>query len=267
MARAPVDYIESEEFESSAASDALHEWRQHFIAMSEVRAIKPDWVIRNAIVPGLNFVVAPPKHFKSTYILELIATMIGHSHGVGGDAAMKPRQRGACMYFAAEQSVYDLKHIYEERIIKRKWNKGPVSWDFAVAKDVMEWALDEHDSDHDLTRFIEKAKPAMVILDPFYHFHHMEENDPHVARLLIKPTKAIKKHGGALVVVHHERKESSQNNGASNQSGNWNKMRGTSALWALADGGTMLSKAGAGRMKVFSEFKTHPSLEWVWTVP
>lgn len=217
------------------------------------------------LVPGLNLMVGPPKTFKSFLILNVVAAMM-EQQPVGGDVRRVPAKRGPCVYFAAEQSASSLKYIYEQRVLRRKMKPGR-SWDFVVPKDPWQWQLDDVQGEYDLVRFAEEFKPMILVLDPLVYFHKIDENDPQMVRPLVPLRKAMLKHGGALVVVHHARKESSQGTPSKTSGGDWNKVRGTSALWAMSDAGIMLSKTNlAHQIRVDLEFKDHAAEEWMWNI-
>jgi len=217
------------------------------------------------LVPGLNLMVGPPKTFKSFLILNVVASMMD-KQPVGGDKRKVPLKKGPCVYFAAEQSASSLKHIYQERVLRRKMS-GPTSWDFIVPRDPWAWQLDDVQGEHDLVKFAEEWKPMILVLDPLVYFHKIDENDPQMVRPLVPLRKAMLKHGGALVVVHHARKESSQGTPSKTSGGDWNKVRGTSALWAMSDAGIMLSKTNnPSHIRVDLEFKDHPAEEWTWNI-
>lgn len=250
----------------------IEEYRDDFTPMSEIQAKPPVWNVEGLLVEGLNFVVSPAKHYKSYLIFCILAAAI-HKVPIPG-LGYKPKVRkhnGGVVLFAPEQGMQDIKYIYESRVIQRPWPKGPVSWDFILANEPMNWRLDvdpyEKDPHYDLCTFIRRWKPFITVLDPWNHFHVMDENDARMAHLLLEPKKEVKKYGGSLVVVHHEKKPSKDDNGP-----NMNRMRGTSAMWALADGGIQLSKVGGGgdnqpiTMNIYSEFKNYPPKNVTWRV-
>jgi hypothetical protein len=251
----------------------IDEYNGDFTPMSEIKATPPVWNVEGLLVPGLNFVVSPAKHYKSYLIFCILAATIHKAQIPGLGYRPKIRQHnGGVVLFAPEQGMQDIKHIYESRVIQKPWPKGPVSWDFILANEPMNWRLDvdpfERDPHYDLCRFLHKWKPFITVLDPWNHFHVMDENDARMAHLLLEPKKIVKGYGGSLAVVHHEKKPGKDDGGSPNM----NRMRGTSAMWALADGGIQLSKVSGGTngspitMNIYSEFKNYPARNVTWRI-
>jgi hypothetical protein len=242
----------------------LDKWRQKLQPMSDVKVSPPGWIIPGLLVPGLNLMAGPPKTFKSFLVLNMIASVL-EKKPVGrpadGRVAVK---RGPVAYFAAEQSAGSLRHIYETRVLKRRLKRNGTSWDFVVPKDTWLWQVDPETMDpaYDFAEFIRDWRPMILVLDPFVYFHAMDENDPKVVRPLVPLATAMQRYGGALVVVHHTKKE--QSGGAVAGANPWDKVRGTSALWAMAQAGIMLSRLKGGLIEVTTEFKDHEGGKWVW---
>jgi hypothetical protein len=255
-------------------SDAIEQYGHHLTPMSAVRSKPPDWIIPGLLVEGFNFYTGDPKTYKSTLTFCMIAATL-NGLPIGGEPRRKAKKRGPVVVMAPEQSPGEIKHIYEQRIIKKPWPKSPVSWDFAFVEEPLKWKLDRergslaYDPTFDLVNFIKVWRPYILILDPLNLFHSMDENDPAIAQILVGPKEAMKKIGGALVVVHHNRKSKGD---GSDKAGDFSRARGSSALWALADGGVQLNmaqvKKGTGtQVQVSSNFKMHPPEQWTWTVP
>lgn len=252
------------DLEDSAApdSEAVEEWKRHFVALSTVKPEPPEWVIRNLLVPGLNLMVGAPKTFKSTLVMHMIAAMLERipvSNGKDGKRAAV--RRGPVVYFAAEQNARRIKHAYEQRVLRRKMKKGSVSWDFAMPKNAWRWQIDVVDEPYNFVRFIKTWKPMIVVIDPLVYFHQLDENDPQLVRPLVPLREAVLAYGGALVVVHHARKK-----GNDDKSGmmDFDRVRGTGALWGMSDAGLLLSRMASGAVNVNCVFKDHPDHVFTW---
>lgn len=244
---------------------AREKWRDKFVPMSEVSAEPPRWVLPGLLVPGLNLLVGPPKSFKSFMVLKMIAA-IASKKAIGNPAEGRiGKRKGPIAYFAKEQSKSRLKYIYESRVLKKMIPKSPVTWDFIVPKNTWRWKADSPESGYDLEEFIADWKPMICVLDPYIYFHSLDENDPHLIDPLIPLREAMLKWEGALVVVHHTRKEGNDKNGRTDN-GDWNKIRGTSALFGMADSATMLARTSTGALSVVSEFKDFPSTKFTMRI-
>lgn len=272
-----LDEVPSDVIGQTIAKRTSH-WKHLLSPLSDVQDTPPTWVVQGLLVPGMNLVAAPPKSFKSTLVLEL-SKAVAFGDPCFGKPEHKALARGSVIYFAAEQSAGSIKHTFEGRILGKKFQKGKTVWDFAVAKDPWEWSLGGPPKPfvksrggekpaHSFEELIRDWKPRLLIIDPLIHFHDFDENDPMMIRPLVPLRKAMLKLGGALVIVHHSRKESPGSGGkaGSNAVGNsasWDKVRGTSALWAMADGGLLLNRSGPS-VNIVTEFKDYPGKSYTW---
>lgn len=205
-----------------------------------------------------------PKTYKSTLVLHMAAAIT--ELVPFGDKGHKrvPTKKGSCIYFAAEQSIGRLRYAYEKRVLRKDLPQpgaAKVSWNFMLAKDPWEWQLDQPDGDADFVQLAKDLKPTMLVIDPLIYFHQMDENDPGLVRPLVPLRKAVLSYGGSLVIVHHARKSSGQD---ARSGDDWSKMRGTSALWGMADAGIMTARAGPGAANITTEFKDFPGSTWTW---
>lgn len=250
---------------ASPEEEAPSEWRRFFTPMSEVKATPPEWIIKNMLVPGLNLWVGPPKVFKSTLVLETVAMVQEGVINPSFKGFVKVLKRGPVVYFAMEQNAGTIKHAYEKRILKRSMRKGVVSWDFVLPNDAWLWQIDEPAPPYDIVAFIEEWKPLIVVLDPLVYFHSLDENDPQMVRPLVPLRKAVLSYGGALLVIHHARKRQGQEVGGKiDLTAGFDSVRGTSALWAMADAGMILTRMSGGAINLMAQFKDHPGFTRTW---
>ena len=267
VARQPeeIDELSSDPLESELDEDVgLAQWKRFLIPVSTVSPKPPKWIIPNLLVPGLNILAGPPKMFKSTLVLNMIAAITECEPIRGSKGGMRAAKKGTAIYAAAEQSAGTLRRMYEERVRRKKMRPG-VSWDFVVLKDPLRWQVDEHEHDYNWAELLRGMKPTIAVIDPWVSFHSQDENDPRVIRPLIPLREEVLKYGGALVIVHHTRK--TQDNGKSAGNGpadEFGKIRGTSALWGMADGGLMLRSLSSGAVNVSGTWKDYPSIDWTW---
>lgn len=236
----------------------LRHWRDRIVGMGEVSTSPPAWILPQWLLPGLNLIAGDPKTFKSTlamYACAMIACgtkMKAHS----GIPPTPPKSRGTCFVLAYEQSAGRLRHMFETRIIKSKVKQG---WlDVSFFKDAFDWRLDEPTADENMVDFIREVKPTAVLVDPWAQAHSQDENDPRSTHHLVPLRKAALAANTALVLIHHNNKRTDV--------GATNKVRGTTALWGMADSGHFLTKTPGGKVHVLSEFKDFPARAWVWEV-
>ncbi len=242
---------------------ALEEYRRLLLPLGDAPSTPPTWVLQGFLSPGLTILVGPPRSYKSLLALHMIAAV---TEGVPIDQLHPPPQRrGSAIYFPAEQSPHTLRYIYETRVLGHKLPEDVGRrWDFAVARDPWDWKIDEPTLSHNLLSLIEDLKPTLIILDPFIHFHSQDENDPHVVSYLVPLKKAVRAYQGSLLLIHHVRKgqAGSRNEGIPD----WERVRGTSALFAMADGGIQLKRLASGGVNIQTDFKDFPGSTWTWNI-
>jgi len=246
--------------ENGGAASHLEDYRRLFVALDAVPATPPTWVLQGLLQPGLNILFGPPKCYKTHLALHFAAAItlkkpVDKMHPA-------PLRAGTVIYFAPEQSASRLRFIYERDVLGRKM-KDKQNLDFLLAKNPWEWTIDSENEDRDFVELINDLKPTMLVLDPLVHFHKVNENDPHLVRYIIPLKEAMLRYGGALLVIHHQRKGSPDKGEDQNP---WEGMRGTSALWAAADGGIILQKlkTGSGAINIQTDFKDHEGRKWTW---
>lgn len=249
------------------ARDAVEAWKRHFLPMSDVKAQPPKWIVPGLLVPGMNIVVGPPKCGKSFLVLNLIASILEKHHVGEAKDKRVATTYGPCVYFAAEQSARSLKHNYETRVIKkRKGDKNKrTSWDFIVPKNPWKWQVDEPEDDLNLEVFLNEWNPLLAVIDPLIYFHSFDENDPKLIRPLVPLREWALRTDHAFVVVHHTRKSSGNQQGSGgNGTSDWDRVRGTSALFGMADGALMLTPQSQGLSTVTATFKDQVASTWAW---
>jgi RecA-family ATPase len=243
--------------------DKLEHWKKLLVPINGVSTDPPGWLIKNMLVPGMTVIAGPPKVFKSFLVLN-IAAAICHGRAVGdakdGRLAVK---RGTVVYMGKEQSAGRVRHMYEQRILKKRLPDKPLSWSFVMVRDAWQWRIDEPAAGYEIEQLVRDMKPTVCVLDPLVYFHQMDENDPRLVHPLVPIRQAVLSYGGSLIVVHHNRKRAGDPR-ASAKTGDWDQIRGTSALWGMADSGIMLSKLPSGAINVAAEYKDYPSRTWVW---
>lgn len=248
-------------------TEALQSWRSHLTPMNQVKVTPPQWVLPKLLPPGMTLLFGDPKTYKSLLVLHMIAAIVEGKPVAGRTSGRVPKVKGTALYFAAEQSAGRLRDIYETRVLRRSVDSGKakpkVNFDFCLVRDPWEWKLEEagHGGERDMAALIQDLRPTLVVIDPLVYFHEQDENDPKMVRFILPVRKAVMSYGGSLVLVHHARKASNQPN---QTQADWSRVRGTSALWAMADAGIQTNKVGSGSVNITCEFKDWPSTSFTW---
>ncbi len=228
-------------------------FKRRLIPVGAVSPSPPRWVVENLLPPGLTFVVGEPKTYKSTFIMEIAANL--DMKRPIGDKVPAPKHNGSLIYLAAEQSPNRLRVLYQQIIGRRLGPKDENRWGLIFPRDCAEWQLE------DCEELLAATRPTVLVLDPLVQFHTEDENDAAFAHKL-KPLKSTAlRLNSSVVVVHHVNK----NKGDPSQRGpDWSRMRGTSALWGMADGGIQTRAMASGEVTLACTYKDHPSVEWRW---
>lgn len=239
--------------------DRWEQWRDQFVPVGGVPREDPRWIVPGLVVPGLMLIVAPPKHHKSLAFLHIVAALLKLKSFREKGSGMIAKHPGTCVYFPAEQGRGTIRRIFEDDVLKKKIIRP--SWDFVIPKFTpSKWRLDEEEGAENFQTLIRDTKPTVLGLDPLVYFHRQDENDPRLVDPILPVKEAMQGYGGALVLVHHANK----GNGDQGGKMGFDRVRGTSALWAAADGCILLNKVRKGVVSVVTEFKEHPGSTFTW---
>lgn len=190
----------------------------------------PAWLIEGLLPQGLVFLAGPPKEaYKSTLTMAMSA-LIARFLCRGVPQEWKPVTRGPVMVFSHEADAGELRYTLEDGLgVKLTPTESII-----VCNEPEHFRLDDEGEDQGISQmlyWLNLRKPALVIIDPLANFHSVEEKDSGRMIQLVAPLRRWAKNNGATVlVVHHTRKldEDRPYRAAD--------MRGTSALFGLADG-------------------------------
>lgn len=240
-------------------TSAIDSWRRHLNPIQAVSSKPPEWVLPGLLVPGMVLLAGDPKTYKSFLALTMTAALTA-GRSCAAARIKAPAKQGTCLYFAAEQSPASVRHIYETRVLKQRLPAAK-NWDFALVKNPWDWQIDEPQGELQIEELIGDLRPTLTVLDPLVYFHSIEENDPALVRPLVPLRQAVAAYGGTLLVVHHARKLSAN---ASAAAEGFSRVRGTSALWAMADGGIMLTRNKGGTINITTDFKDYTGSTWTW---
>lgn len=207
-----------------------------FTDLSDAVVLPPTWVVKDLLPTGLTVLASPPKTGKSTLTMALSALVTGHECKVLPPHLSKVPETGKVLVFSYEASAGELRATMEQGLrVKLHPDSG-----IEVADDPFIWRFDSPTSLKDMTHYLEEHRPKLVILDPLRNFHSLDENDSgQMVELLAPLRKWAVEHDSSLLVVHHTRKAAEQG-----QVMTANDMRGSSALFGLADGIVVLTRKG-----------------------
>lgn len=249
--------------------DPLAKWRRHLTPIGAAPLKPPKWVVPGLLPPGLTLMAGDPKTYKSTLALVIAAAVV---HRKALPPTLPPRyrglpvQRGSVVVIAYEQSATTLRFMYEKRIARV--TPKPSDYSFSLVKLPHEWQIDEPlDSSKDVLELLEDLQPTVLVIDPLVNAHSQDENDPAMIRPLIPLKTAALRNGTSVLLIHHANKRREQGGGAS--PGDWGRVRGTTALWGMADAGHILTRNPKvpGLITVVSEFKDFEGAAWTWKPP
>lgn len=209
----------------------------------------PNWIIEDVLPVGLTFVGAPPKSSKSTLTLALALLVAGYKSNVLPKRFGKVRKTGPVMIFSAEATAGELRHMIEASMGVGVEPDESI----LVCDDPFEWRLDDADGLRKLLFWLEERQPQLLVIDPLRDFHAMDEKESGDMNRLLRPVQRwAKLNQTAAIVVHHSKKPQEENKSRYNP----NDLRGSGALFGLADAVLMLSPSkGDGEYIVNATFK------------
>lgn len=212
---------------------------RHGVWSSVATAVKlpPRYTVERILPHGIVFLVAPPKSSKTTVTLALACTVAGVKHEVLPDTLQKCPDPGRVLILNAEHGPGELRQIIEDGFRLEL----PDDDSIMAADDPWSWRLDDAGAVRTLLGWLETWKPKLFILDPLRDFHSLDEHDAGPMNRLLRPLQQwAKDNQSTLLVVHHTRKlgtDEDRNLRATD-------IRGTSALFGLADGVVTLTPKG-----------------------
>ena len=223
-----------------------------FTSLALAEKVPPQWVLENLLPVGLTFLAAPPKAYKSTLELGMALIVAGYKCGILPDELgqlPKGAHPGRVVGLSFEASAGELRHMAEEGLGVR-----PLKDDDAIliCDEPYDFRIDDVDGAAKLIYWLEELKPRMVFLDPLRDLHSLDEaNSGDMNRVLRPLQKWAKENNAAVLVVHHTRKPGDNYGGKSTAT----DMRGSSALFGLADGVLMMTPRDSMQVIIQATFK------------
>lgn len=218
-----------------------------FTDLGEAEVVPPAWVIDNLLPSGLVFLGAPPKAGKSTLTMATALLVSGHDCKALPPFMSKVVESGPAIMFSYEAGAGELRHMAEHGMQCKVNANGSV----LICDDPWEFRLDDKDGITRLLYWAEERKPSLIVLDPLRDFHQCDENDSGAMNRLLRPIRqwAIE-NNSCIVVVHHTTKPKE---GQSSYEAL--DLRGTGALFGIADGVIMLTPRPGGQVQIKTIYK------------
>lgn len=216
-----------------------------FTDLGEAEIIPPRWVIQDLLPTGLVFLGAPPKAGKSTLEMAMCMLVAGlPCKALPPHLSIVP-ETGCVMGFSYEASAGELRHMCRYGLLIDPPNDKRV----LIADDPWLFRLDDPGGSAKLLYWLEERKPKLCFLDPLRDFHNLEEKDSGGMNRILRPIQRwAKAHDSCMLVVHHTKKKDEGDYNA-------NDLRGTGAIFGIADGVLMLTKKQHGLVTINATFK------------
>lgn len=215
--------------------------------VGEAEIEEPEWLIKNVIPVGVTFFAGPPKSYKSALELALLLKICGLDNTVLPPDLMEAgRPPGRVLMLSMEAMPGVLRHTALEGM----GVDIPNDMRFLAMSDPWKFRLDKPGDTAELLEWAEYLEADVIAIDPLRNCHSLDENDSGGMVQMIQPIQqwAIKKKKAA-VFVHHSKKIGDDKSGEKRMA-NANDMRGSSALFGLADAVLSVTAKGRGLVHV-----------------
>lgn len=217
-----------------------------FTPLAHATRSPPKWVIKDVLPVGLTFVGAPPKSKKSTFIMALSALTAGYDCKALPPNMSVVESGGPVMGLSAEATAGELRDMCETGMdISLRDDDG-----ILIADDPWKFRLDDDGGLGQLLHWLDVVDPRLCFIDPLRDFHQLEEKDSGGMNRLLRPIRQwAVEHESAVIVAHHTKKK--------DEPGTYSAMdmRGTTALFGIADAVLMLTPINNGALNIQATFK------------
>lgn len=229
--------------------------------VGEAEMVPPEWIVTDMLPPGLTILSGPPKSYKSTVELALMLLTAGVPCSALPADLSEVTQTGNVMGLSLEATAGVLRFTAKEGFGVEIPSDGRVR----VVDDPWQFRLDQPADVKELLRWRKRLKARLLLVDTLRNAHSLDENDSGGIVGMIQPLQrdAIT-NNYSLLIVHHSKKLSDDKNGGQKLA-SANDMRGSSALFGLADATlTITAKSTTGLIYVDAVFKRAPA--WQRTI-
>lgn len=196
-------------------------------------AADPSWLVEHLWAEhACGILGGEPKCGKSLLALDIAASVASGTACLGRFAVPRP---GRVLFFAAEDDL----HVIHQRLqtIARRRQRELDTFNLYFIT-VSTLSLDMETDRVCLAATVERARPRLLILDPFVRLHAVDENAvAAVAPLLAFLRSLQRKFHTAVLLVHHSRKAASHLRPGQ-------ALRGSSELHAWSDSSLYLRRHG-----------------------
>ena len=224
-----------------------------FIDVARATLVPPSWILDNLLPPGLTFLAGPPKSKKSTITAAAAALVAQYDCKALPPHLSIASRTGPVLWFSAEALAGEIRHILEDGLKMGKLEPREM---ILVAECPWDFRLDDPDGLDKLLGWLRERGPRLVIIDPLRDFHALEEKDSGGMNRLLRPIRQwAVENEAAVVIVHHTKKLADKDKETTYSAMD---MRGTTALFGIADGVLMLTPKGdpaEGRIHIEATFK------------
>lgn len=220
-----------------------------FTDLGTAQIVPPQWIIESLVPVGLVILGGPPKSNKSTLCMAISALVAGLPCRALPPFLSKVVRPGPVMGFSAEANAGELRHLCEQGM----GVSVPAHERILICDDPFSWRLDDPDGQQQFLKWLEERDPRIAFIDPFRDFHSQEEKDSGEMNRLLRPLQQwAKKHESAIVIVHHTRKKGEDGRDTPYDASD---LRGSGALFGLADAVLMMTPGKNGEARVQATFK------------
>lgn len=224
------------------AAEELAELVKYFDDVGEAVKEPPVWVIEGLLPVGITFLAGPPKAMKSTVEMAMVCAVAGIETGVLPPDMRHVEEPDRVLGFCAEHSAGELRAIIEDGFDVSMPSNGT----FYLAREPFQWRLDDPGAATRLMQWLDTFKPKLFFIDPLRDFHDFDEQDSGPMNRLLRPLQRwAKQNRSAFLVVHHTRKQDTRD---ADKTLTASDLRGSSALFGLADGVIVLTPRRSGEV-------------------
>lgn len=214
--------------------------------VGEAEYEEPEWVVENILPVGITFIAGPPKSYKSTVELALLLTACGVENTVMPPDLSQCRDPGRVMMLSMEAQAGALRHT-----AKHGFNTDiPSDMRFLCMSDPWRFRLDQKQDVQELLGWMTELDAKVLAIDPLRNCHSLDENDSGGMVMMLQPVQQwAVKNRKSVVIVHHSKKLGEERDGGKRMA-NANDMRGSSALFGLADAVLTITGKGKGLVHI-----------------
>lgn len=218
--------------------------------VGEAMIIPQKWMVPGLIPVGCTFLTGAPKSYKSTVLMAAALSAMGVQHSI-----LPPN---LCGDFEEDGLVMGLSYEAQAGVLRHTAKVGAgveiPTGQLLVVADPFRFRLDSRDDNAELVEWWDRLKPRMAFVDPLRNAHSLDENDSGGMVGMIQPLQQYAvKNDMALVVLHHTKKLDDEKGNTRNARAS--DMRGSSALFGLADAVITHTKKGPGLVHLDAVFK------------